>query len=633
MSWKSLICNAGLAVVFVCGGGLAIAQEIQPDQAGFGGQYSSLRPEQKRLVDDWFERFSQVIGAPVAPEEGYNNLPLSVRTTFNAVTHALVNTSLTDSSGNRLAETALGLVSRVDSVAGQVPGAGGDKQFRMYLQLAPEAFEMLTRSQEFARKADNTVFHKGYPTCFRSGGGTPSIQVSISRDESRADIDVDYRSSKFPAFLVNGHLSSSNSDVRAGDNLNVHNRQWSGLQNWWRNLLGLPYLDQPEPEFEDEVVPRNPRVRASEKPEEAVHDFLNSWLVEGAPEQSVAYVSEQAYACMELESGKPVDRGMAKFVLLGAMQSASKRIGNVATLADVSVGVRLLDERLRVLDQPYHAQFVLYDVREDLAQQFLCENKLENAVVPPRAARSEAFGKYIGAVFRPGTSEQTGETVATLWQKEGGYWKLVSYEVEPDAEPIQVPDLAAAPPPDDTPPLSRVDGDRSMIQAADDFLEQWLVRRRVNRALNYVAPSANACVNLYRSEDSPALETPEAERTALRQGMTELAEATRPARTLDEAIVAIDPHHPDLMLVNHDLASAFAIVSLPDYMAGAADCSRRERGQEPDLTPASTGRSHGNYYAVGFTFQHTIEDPAVLWTVWGKQDDAWKVVSYLILTP
>lgn len=172
-------------------------------------------------------------------------LPLSVKTTFSAVTHALLHTKLTDSSGVSLGDSALAIVDKVDTVAGQIEGAGGDRQFRMFVQLVPAAMEILSKSQEFNRRADNTVFHKGYPICFRSQGGVPSIQVSLSSDHSRADIDVDYRSAKFPVFLVNGHLSTSNSDVRAGNNDEIHNRHWSGLQNWWRNLLGLPWLEQP----------------------------------------------------------------------------------------------------------------------------------------------------------------------------------------------------------------------------------------------------------------------------------------------------------------------------------------------------------------------------------------------------
>ena len=89
---------------------------------------------------------------------------------------------------------------------------------------------VLDKSREFRRTGDNTVYHKGYPICYRSRPGPPSIQVSATTDQIRAD--VDYRSSGFPKALVNGHLSSSNSDVRAGNNDETHNHRWLGLNNW-----------------------------------------------------------------------------------------------------------------------------------------------------------------------------------------------------------------------------------------------------------------------------------------------------------------------------------------------------------------------------------------------------------------
>ena len=64
------------------------------------------------------------------------------------------------------------------------------------------------------------------------------MQVSVSEDGRRADIDVDYRSSKSPQALFNGHLTSSNSDVRAGDNHDRHNGRWGGLANWWQEIFG-----------------------------------------------------------------------------------------------------------------------------------------------------------------------------------------------------------------------------------------------------------------------------------------------------------------------------------------------------------------------------------------------------------
>jgi hypothetical protein len=305
-----------------------LAQTVPAPVPDFAGKYSDLVPDQKRLVNDWMQRFSEIIRKPVAPEEGYNNLPVSTKTTFYAVTHALIKTNITGQSGEILAASGIAIVDKLDSVAGDIPWARGDEQFRIYVQLKPGTQDLLAKSQEFRHSRDNTVYHKGYPVCFRSNTGTPSIQVSMTTDGKRADIDVDYRSSRFPTFLVNGHLSSANSDVRAGDHDQKHNGTWNGLQSWWQSLLGLPISAKaPSGGEEEAAILQEPGTKAEEKPEVAVHDFLNSWLVEQQPGKSMAYFGEPCFACMELETGQPIDRGMAKFRLLHAMVEINKRLG------------------------------------------------------------------------------------------------------------------------------------------------------------------------------------------------------------------------------------------------------------------------------------------------------------------
>ena len=52
------------------------------------------------------------------------------------------------------------------------------------------ALETLSRSQEFKRGADNSVYHKGYPINYREQGGAPSIQMSVAVDHRRVDIEI-----------------------------------------------------------------------------------------------------------------------------------------------------------------------------------------------------------------------------------------------------------------------------------------------------------------------------------------------------------------------------------------------------------------------------------------------------------
>ena len=215
----------------------ATSQKPKSETLELGKSYAELRPEQKRLIDDFIRHYNATTGSNLVAEQAYDNARLSTRTTFDAVTHALLNAKMTDAQGKSLGR-AIDLVEAVDQVMGEESGAGGDLQFRLYVYLKPDALDILSRSQEFFHDKDNSVYHKGFPICYRLKKGPPSIQFSISRDHKLSDIDVDYRSSGFPKALVNGHLTASNSDVRAGNNLDRHDRRWSGLNGWWRDVFG-----------------------------------------------------------------------------------------------------------------------------------------------------------------------------------------------------------------------------------------------------------------------------------------------------------------------------------------------------------------------------------------------------------
>ena len=75
------------ASYFISGG---CAQQSTNNAVVLSGKYSDLHPEQKRLVDDWFRRLGEVLKQEVSPADGYDNLPVSDKTTFSAVTHALL---------------------------------------------------------------------------------------------------------------------------------------------------------------------------------------------------------------------------------------------------------------------------------------------------------------------------------------------------------------------------------------------------------------------------------------------------------------------------------------------------------------------------------------------------------------
>lgn len=61
--------------------------------------YATLRPQQSSLVDEFVGRYSKATGSELVQEHAYDNARLSVRTTFDAVSHALLNAKITDATG------------------------------------------------------------------------------------------------------------------------------------------------------------------------------------------------------------------------------------------------------------------------------------------------------------------------------------------------------------------------------------------------------------------------------------------------------------------------------------------------------------------------------------------------------
>ena len=119
------------------------ASAQQPPPLRFGGAYSELGARRQALINGWVERFVKTTGQRLEPEAFYNDfLSVSTKTTFDAVTHALMTIQLTDAQGASLGD-ALGLLERVETVRGEVAGAASDRQFRLYVRLSPDALATL----------------------------------------------------------------------------------------------------------------------------------------------------------------------------------------------------------------------------------------------------------------------------------------------------------------------------------------------------------------------------------------------------------------------------------------------------------------------------------------------------------
>jgi hypothetical protein len=582
----------------------------------FGGLFDTLRPEQQTLVREWVAESNRVTGASMVASDAYNALASSTRTTFEAVTHALLTQKLTGEDGSSLG-TGLDLIQMVEAAHGQLPGARGDHQFRLYVLLKADAVDRLYKSREFRRAGDNTIFHIGYPLNFRQQGGVPTLQVSVTRTGRRADIDVDYRSSSGPVALFNGHLTSANSDVRAGDNFQRHTNRWSGLRDWWQGLLDL-FAPRPEEKVDLTLgvsIPVKPRVTADQPLSTAVHDFFTSWLVSQRPEEAMSYVSVRAYACLaEFQTGETLESGMAALRILERMRRGAASYGQVSDLPDVIQAVGLYPPGAKPVAHQYSQLFSMQHLTDTAARAMDCRVRQRLQLVDPLPYGGNEFGEYYATETTLVREKGPTAVFTQLWTKEEGHWKVISWHLEhplvgaalqrPAAEAEATAVAAAAPA-----------SDAGIVKASTAFLTEWLLARDDAGAGAYFAPRAAFCSDIKDAGSVPAF-------------LKSIGDGVQGGGSLGDRIRAVPFGHAHLQKVSHPLDGAFLLTRVSTDLAKTLECNAAAPDRASTMgQPAFDGQA----YRTDFSIKAATGHPAVVSLLWRLERNSWRIVAASII--
>lgn len=594
-------------------------------QKQFGKSYSTLRPEQKKLVDAYVQRYNETTGSKIVAQQAYDAARISVRTTFDAVTHALLMAKLTDEKGKSLGR-AFDQVSAVDEIMGEEADVGGDRQFRLYVYLKPSAFDVLSRSREIVRERDNTVYHKGFPTCFRLKHGPPSIQISMTRDRHMADIDVDYRSSTFPKALFNGHLTASNSDVRAGDNLDRHDNRWNGLTGWWRDVfapLGGGKSTKDSTARNSAMIPLNPRMKADQGIDQSAHDFLQSWVVSKEPKDSVAYFSRRSYPCMEeiaKRNKRPIPPGMVRVRVRLSMEKFNDGLGAVKSVEEVFEPAEAWSPKLKEEKNAHAEEFRLVSVPPDMGAELEC------VPIPVDEGGKKHKEKYYATAFRGKRGNAQDKVMVLLWAQEGKYWKVVAIRIQDSNSAGIVPKKASTAPAPTTAP-ERFAGDPKAVSDITSFYRSWITTRDIAGATKYASEISYACLTPSSGADKKLKPSQriQASLDNLRQKMPE-------GKNISDAMTSVDPVNELVRPVEHENSKGFAIMAIPDQMADSFLCQKRKLGvKAPELEPGDA--KYGKYYLSASQLDLGQEVSPALLLLWGNEKDHWRVISWSAEVP
>lgn len=624
---------AGLAsVILLVSGSPVTGQQTGELKLFGGGSYKALAPEQQGLVKKWFEEYQKITGRQIDAQTGYDNASLSTRSTFEAVTHALLHTQLTDKTSGASLGNGLSLVRLVESVHGRIAETRGDQQFRVYVMLEGDALKRLYASREFKRTRDNSVFHIGYPINFRQQAGTPSLQISVTRSGYRADIDVDYRSSSGPQALVNGHLTAANSDVRAGNNYFRHIGRWDGLSNWWGKLFGVTQKVRPAElaALDSEYAP--PRVKANQPVEEAVHDFFQTWLVEQKPETALSYMSVKALPCIaEFANGESAQSTMVRLRIYQQMKGTTQRVGKVSGLEQALRGVARYAPDARPVVQPYGKLLIVEHLPNDLAREIDCRIalRMKLALDLPKANRD--FGSFYGVLTHLQDKSPEGKPVDRLlyqlWTQDEGAWKLVTWRLEYPFEASVNPAKRAT----EAPEVDVKPGDPLMLRTLRNFLTDWLVDNKYELAAGFFAREALACGALAAGDRHAT--TTQRQSADLRGWLSDVGKAAGPVKSLNEAIERAEIGHPEAVEVSQAHEKEYAVAHISDGLAAMETCDARNADSaiaEGDATLAVSFA--GNVFKVSFDLRKSHNQGGVVTLNWAQRAGAWKIVAFDAVT-
>ncbi len=185
---------------------------------------------------------------------------------------------------------------------------------------------------------------------------------------------------------------------------------------------------------------------------------------------------------------------------------------------------------------------------------------------------------------------------------------MTDTEIEEDLPPDRLPGA----------PIAEV------YEATQEFLADWLVRRNVDGALDFLSDQALACLDTDDRAGDEVLRADQARRM-----LGELMEAVNDEMgdrdNLAEAISAVLPLSTEVRIIPHAYDKDFTVGEMTVEHAEQFLC---ERIPLPPGTPVPQPTDYGIYLGAIFLLKIEVDEGAVLGLLWAKENDRWKIVSY-----
>ena len=154
-------------------------------------------------------------------------------------------------------------------------------------------------------------------------------------------------------------------------------------------------------------------------------DFLTAWLIEGKPEQALAYLAEQSYPCVLEFHEHPDGTDLAPLRMLASMRETGAQVGEVENLSAVVAPIPVSNVRMRQLEHENDDVFTLLRVPPEFVVTLPCP-------APGRQAVTRTVGRDEGYATSFRITEASGQQADLffLWEQHGDYWKIVTFHLD-----------------------------------------------------------------------------------------------------------------------------------------------------------------------------------------------------------
>jgi len=175
--------------------------------------------------------------------------------------------------------------------------------------------------------------------------------------------------------------------------------------------------------------------------------------------------------------------------------------------------------------------------------------------------------------------------------------------------------------------------DPSLVQAAERFLNAWLISKNDKEALAVVSSDAYACVNLDPDPGEAPRASASEQLARLKAGLERVSRTTGSIRQLDGVIESVDPADSRPRVVEHSRSRIFGLIGVPDWMGPTLSCSVRLIRGDTGYTEEGADQGYGRYFVLAIRFLNATGKGAVRALAWARDDQGWRIYSFKIIEP